>query len=44
MAGATANISIRIHANLKAQVNALFAEPGMNLSREHELTGNWAVH
>ena len=32
MAGATANISIRMEAELKAQADAFFAELGMNLS------------
>lgn len=32
MAGTTANISIRMDADLKAQADALFTELGMNLS------------
>lgn len=32
MAGSTANISIRMDSNLKAQADALFSELGMNLS------------
>jgi DNA-damage-inducible protein J len=32
MAGNTANISIRMDADLKAQADALFGEMGMNLS------------
>lgn len=32
MAGTTANISIRMDADLKAQADTLFAELGMNLS------------